>query len=183
MTCAIPPENPFVGQPNARPEVWAYGLRNPWRFSFDRATNDLFIADVGQNALEEVNWQAAASRGGENYGWDRMEGSQCFEPRTGCDTSGLELPIAEYGRPGGCSITGGYVYRGPAEPALTGVYFFGDYCSGKLWGLVPDGAGGWRMRELAQTPARISSFGEDQTGELYVTDLAGGRIYRLSAAG
>ena len=179
---AIPPDNPFVGRLDGRPEIWAYGLRNPWRFSFDRATGDLFIADVGQNAYEEVHRQPAGSQGGENYGWSRMEGAHCFKPRSGCDQSGLELPIAEYSRDGGCSITGGYVYRGRAEPALAGVYFFGDYCSGKIWGLIPDGAGAWRMRELIQSPARISSFGEDQEGELYLTDLAGGRIYRLSGA-
>ncbi|MCS7222642.1 MAG: PQQ-dependent sugar dehydrogenase [Anaerolineae bacterium] len=178
---AIPPDNPFIGQPEARPEIWALGLRNPWRFSFDRATGDLFIADVGQNKYEEVNFQPAESLGGENYGWDRMEGSHCFEPATGCDPSGLVLPIAEYDHSQGCSITGGYVYRGTRYPSLVGIYFFGDYCSGRIWGLRREPSGQWRMELLLKSSVQISSFGEDAAGEIYVVGYSDGKIYHLVA--
>jgi glucose/arabinose dehydrogenase len=177
---AIPPDNPFLGRAGARPEIWAIGLRNPWRFSFDRQTGDLWIADVGQNALEEINFTPAGTPPPVNYGWSIMEGSQCFRG-PGCDTSGLTLPVAEYGRALGCSVTGGYVYRGRAYPQLTGVYFYGDYCSGRLWGLARDGNGQWVATELLVDPSlRISSFGQDEAGELYLVDL-GGRVFQLSA--
>lgn len=177
---AIPPDNPMLNRAGARPEIWAYGLRNPWRFSFDRATGDLFIADVGQNAWEEVHFQPAGSRGGENYGWKIMEGKECFRAER-CEQSGLELPIAVYshGSPGGgCSITGGYVYRGAAFPQLTGVYLYADYCSGNLWGLRATGAG-WSSALLGVLNIRASSFGENDAGELYLTDHGGGGLYRL----
>jgi glucose/arabinose dehydrogenase len=177
---AIPRDNPFVGQSGVRPEIWATGLRNPWRYSFDRATGDLWIADVGQNQLEEINVQPAASRGGENYGWSIMEGTRCFRERD-CDRDGLTMPIFEYGRDDGCSVTGGYVYRGRQQPALVGVYLFGDYCSGRVWGLYRDGAGAWQRALLADTDFSISSFGEDADGELYLTDLRGGGVYHLRA--
>lgn len=176
----IPPDNPFVGQEDARPEIWAYGLRNPWRFSFDRATGDLFIADVGQNQFEEVHFQPAGTPGGRNYGWDIMEANACFE-RSNCDQSGLELPVAAYAhssREGGCSITGGYVYRGAEYPALVGTYLYADYCSGNLWTLRPDGEA-WQSRLAATLDIRASSFGEDEAGELYLTDRDGGGLYRL----
>jgi glucose/arabinose dehydrogenase len=180
---AVPADNPFVGQAEARPEIWAYGLRNPWRFAFDRASGDLYIADVGQSAQEEVHFQAAASAGGENYGWRIMEGSACYAPRD-CDPSGLELPVAVYPHgsdEGGCSITGGYVYRGAQFPALAGVYVYTDYCSGNLWALrVEEGA--WRSRIAGRTEIRASSFGEDEAGELYVADRDDGGIYRLVLA-
>ncbi|RRR71132.1 MAG: glucose dehydrogenase [Candidatus Viridilinea halotolerans] len=175
----VPTNNPFVGQSEARPEIWAYGLRNPWRFAFDRATGDLFIADVGQSAQEEVNFQPAASRGGENYGWRIMEGTGCYEPAA-CDPAGLELPIAHYlhrSAEGGCSITGGYVYRGMRYPALQGAYLYTDYCSGNLWLLHPT-ATGWQSRVAGKTNLQATSFGEGVDGELYLVDRAGG-VYRL----
>ncbi|MCS7041129.1 MAG: PQQ-dependent sugar dehydrogenase, partial [Caldilineales bacterium] len=138
----IPPDNPFVVRGDARPEIWAYGLRNPWRFSFDRATGDLYIADVGQNAYEEVNFQPAGSSGGENYGWRYFEGTHEFKDAADAPPE-VVPPIAEYGRGDGCSVTGGYVYRGAALPELNGVYFFGDYCSGLIWSLRRDAAGAW----------------------------------------
>ena len=179
---AIPRDNPFVGQGNVRPEIWAYGLRNPWRYSFDRVTGDLWIADVGQNAWEEIDVQPADSHGGENYGWSIMEGLHCLRGDT-CDRNGLTLPKAEYrnGSEGNCSITGGYVYRGAREPLLTGAYFFGDYCSGRIWSLHPGADGALVRTELLDTDLQISSFGEDEAGEVYVTDLRGGRVYRLTA--
>ena len=177
---AIPRDNPFVNRGDTRPEIWAYGLRNPWRYSFDRATGDLWIADVGQNRYEEINRQPADSRGGENYGWSIMEGAHCLRGND-CDRSGLTLPVAEYDRGGGCSVTGGYVYRGDRSPALTGAYFFADYCTGKIWSLHQGADGGWVQTELADTEFSISSFGEDADGEVYITDLRGGAVYRLTA--
>ena len=179
---AIPPGNPFANQPGARPEIWAYGLRNPWRFSFDRANGDLYAADVGQNTWEEVNLQRGGAGGGQNYGWDRMEGTHCFEPASGCDQSGLVLPIAEYSHADGCSVTGGYVYRGASAPSLSGRYVFGDYCSGRIWSLT-ENAGTWSPSLLLDTTYGISSFGEDRDGELYVVDHNGGGIYRLIESG
>lgn len=170
----IPPDNPFVGRADAKGEIWAYGLRNPWRFSFDRCTGRLFLADVGQNRWEEVD---LIEKGG-NYGWNIMEGAHCFRPPTGCNTTGLKLPIAEYDHSLGCSITGGYVYRGKQYADLVGRYFFGDFCSGRLWALTETASGSWTMTELLQTGLSISSFGEDQEGELYIVDY-NGSIYRL----
>jgi glucose/arabinose dehydrogenase len=178
----IPSDNPFVNEDNIRSEIWALGLRNPWRFSFDRATNDLYIADVGQNTYEEVDFQPARSTGGENYGWDVMEGNHCFEPAQNCDSAGLILPVAEYDHAFGCSITGGYVYRGAEHPTLAGVYFFGDFCSGRIWGLRQMPSGEWNTAALLESDVAISSFGEDAPGELYVVGYADGVIYRLVAA-
>jgi glucose/arabinose dehydrogenase len=173
-TYAIPASNP------AGNEIWSYGWRNPWRFSFDRSTGDLYLADVGQNAYEELNFQSAASAGGENYGWRVMEGLHCFSPQAGCDQAGLVLPVAEYSHAeGGCSVSGGYVYRGSKYPALQGAYFFGDYCSGKIWSLQREGDG-WQMNNRLESGVRISSFGEDVNGELYVIDH-GGAVYQLVA--
>jgi glucose/arabinose dehydrogenase len=174
---AIPPDNPWPSGGDARPEIWAYGLRNPWRFSFDRATKDLYIADVGQGAYEEIDFQPAGSSGGQNYGWNAMEGPECFRGNN-CDPSMFVAPIAWYGREAGCSITGGYVYRGAAFPRLQGIYFYGDYCSGRIWALSQAAAGRWEQRELLRGRLNISSFGEDQAGELYLTDL-GGRLYQV----
>jgi hypothetical protein len=174
---AVPLSNPFVGVSGYRPEIWALGLRNPWRLSFDRATGDLWIGDVGQNAWEEIDFQRVTSRGGENYGWNVMEGAHCYNAST-CNQTGLTLPIAEYDHTVGCSVTGGRVHRNATEAALDGIYFFGDYCSGRIWGLRPNGAG-WQVRLLLDTPFNISSFGEDEAGSLYFTDLAGGSLYRL----
>jgi glucose/arabinose dehydrogenase len=178
---AIPADNPFAGRSGWRPEIWAYGLRNPWRYSFDRATGDLYIADVGQNRYEEVNFQPAGV-GGQNYGWPRMEASHCFRPATGCDTSGLTMPIGEYGRSGGISITGGHVYRGAAQSLLRGAYVFGDFGSGIVWTLHRDPAGNWVQTQMVDTNAQISSFGEDEAGELYVASLGDGTIYRVVAS-
>lgn len=181
---SIPPDNPFLRRQGARPEIWAYGLRNPWRFSFDRATGDLWIGDVGQNAWEEINVQPAGSRGGENYGWSIMEGTHCFRPQTGCNTSGLVLPVAEYRLDRGrCAVIGGYVYRGKSSPALVGAYYYGDSCTGQIWALYRDRAGAWQEVELLDTDLQISSFGEDEAGELYLTGFAAGALYRLAAAG
>ena len=176
----VPPDNPFVGVSGARAEIWAYGLRNPWRFSFDRATGDLYIADVGQNSFEEIDFAAASSPGGENYGWKVMEGLSCFQPGPDCDSPRFTPPIAVYGRDEGCSVTGGYVYRGAAHPALVGAYVFGDYCSGLVWTLRRDADGAWRMTPQGEVDARITSFGEDEAGEIYITD-DGGRVLRLRA--
>ncbi len=173
---AIPQDNPFVGKANVQSEIWAYGLRNPWRFSFDRCTGRLFAGDVGQNRLEEID----LIEKGKNYGWRIMEGSQCYDPPTLCNTQGLELPIAEYDHSLGCSVTGGYVYRGTQYPALIGHYLFGDYCSGRIWSLVPESAGRWTMRQLIDSPFNISSFGEDEQGELYLVHY-GGAVYRVAA--
>jgi glucose/arabinose dehydrogenase len=177
---AIPPDNPFVNTPGARPEVWAHGLRNPWRFSFDRATGELYIADVGQNTWEWVFVQPAAGAGGENYGWPIVEGGECVEE--GCDTAGLTLPVHVYPREQGCAIIGGAVYRGERLPALQGLYLFGDLCSGRVWTLARDASGAWSATEALRLDASISSFGEDEAGELYLTDIAGGVVYRFTAS-
>ncbi|MDQ7844643.1 MAG: PQQ-dependent sugar dehydrogenase [Armatimonadota bacterium] len=171
----IPPDNPFVARNGARGEIWAYGLRNPWRFSFDRATGRLFLADVGQHQWEEID---LVVRGG-NYGWKIMEGAHCYSPPEGCDRTGLQLPIAEYDHSQGCSVTGGYVYRGSRIPALVGRYLFGDYCSGRIWALTEAG-GNWAMAAVLTTDLRIASFGEDPAGELYVVDHAG-TVYLITA--
>lgn len=169
----IPPGNPF------RNEIWAYGLRNPWRFSFDRETKDLYIADVGQDLYEEVDFQPAASKGGENYGWRITEGSHCFKKKD-CSKKGLTLPVAEYDHSeGDCSITGGFVYRGKESPSLVGIYFYGDYCSGRIWGLRRAG-GKWEKKLLLKTSLKISTFGEDEVGNVYVADLASGDIYKIT---
>lgn len=163
----IPADNPFVGQPG-QPEIFALGLRNPWRFSFDRATGDLWIADVGQNRWEEINYLPAGSPGGANFGWSVMEGSQRFG---GAQQPTMILPVAEYGREFGCSVTGGYVYRG-ALPEWNGVYFYGDYCSGNVWGLTLSN-GQWQSQVLFEADVRITSFGQDESGEVYLVNDAG----------
>ena len=173
---AIPPDNPYVDQPGARPEIWALGLRNPWRFSFDRDTADLWIGDVGSATYEEVNEQPAASPGGENYGWDQMEGTAC-RAEEGCDA--FVAPVSGFDHDEGCVVTGGYAYRGSAMPDLRGAYLFADYCSGRVWGLVRDASNAWIRLGPVETGLRISSFGEDASGELYVVDIQGA-IYRLT---
>ena len=180
-TYAIPATNPFLGQDDVRPEIWAYGLRNPWRFSFDRATGDLYIADVGQNLWEEIDFQPADSPGGEHYGWNTMEGNHCFDPPEGCDTSGKVLPVWEYQHPEGCSVTGGYVYRGETFPQLQGIYFYADFCSGRIYALQRDANGVWQSQPVLETGLNIASFGEDEAGELYVLDL-GGEVFHLVSA-
>ncbi len=172
----VPPDNPFVANPAFRPEIWALGLRNPWRYSFDRATGDLWIADVGQSRAEEIDFQSAFSRGGENYGWRLMEGFQCLE--TGCNTAGLTLPVHEYGRGDGCSVTGGHVYRGRRSPGLRGTYIYGDFCSGNIWGITRE-ADRWVNRLLLASGRTISTFGEDEAGEIYLADHSTGEIFRI----
>ena len=170
----IPPSNPFVNRGGTRGEIWAYGLRNPWRFSFDRETGDLWIADVGQDRYEEVDLQPATSIGGENYGWRRMEGFHCYNPATNCSDASLVAPILEYSHAdGSCSITGGYRYRGVRMPSLRGAYVYGDYCTGKIWTATQNTSGAWTSKLLIDTTMNISSFGEDMNGELYVLDLKG----------
>lgn len=179
-TYTVPPTNPFRTTPGYRPEIWAVGLRNPWRFSFDRQTGDLYIGDVGQNGHEEIDFQQASSPGGENYGWRLKEGSHCYAASP-CAIPGLTDPAAEYDHGQGCSVSGGYVYRGAASPSLNGYYLYGDYCSGTIWALGPAVAGGAGV-VLASTSYGISTFGEDEGGELYVADYFGGNVHRISAA-
>ena len=181
----IPATNPFFSStdPNVRKEIWAYGLRNPWRISFDRLTHDLFIGDVGQSTREEIDFQPANSTGAENYGWRVMEGSLCFNPSSGCDQSGKVLPVAEYNHTLGCSVTGGYIYRGANFPGLSGTYFYGDYCSGRFFSLVNDPQNGWTSAQVIDTPYSISTFGEDEQGELYLADYATGKIYNIQYQG
>jgi len=180
----VPADNPFVGRRGARGEIWALGLRNPWRFSFDRASGELWIGDVGQNAWEEIDVEDPGQGGGRHYGWRTMEGFHCFDPARGCPTEGLTLPVHEYSHDVGCSVTGGYVYRGRAIPALAGRYLFADYCTGTVWGLERDAAGGRaRVRRLLESGATVSSFGEGPDGELYLCDHGGGRVSKLVAAG
>lgn len=174
----IPADNPFADGDGGQPEIWAYGLRNPWRFSFDRETGQLWIADVGQNMWEEINRQPPDSGGGENYGWRLMEGTHCFEPRQGCERDDLVLPVLEYSHDHGCSVTGGHVYRGEAISELAGTYLYGDYCSGIVWGARGSGDD-WSALELLDTGFMISAFGEDEAGEVYVADHQGGTIYRI----
>jgi glucose/arabinose dehydrogenase/uncharacterized cupredoxin-like copper-binding protein len=208
----IPEDNPFMGQvlfstvaneeaqdgdylPDARPEIWAYGLRNPWQFSFDSATGDLYIADVGQRMWEEINFQPAGSEGGWNYGWPMMEGSHCYPGESECGTTGI-LPVAEYDHSEeNCSITGIGVYRGQVSASLDGIYFTADYCSGKFWGLTRDEGGAWVFAELLDTELLVSGAGTDEAGEKYVTactceyergynpdENPGGTVWRLVAA-
>jgi glucose/arabinose dehydrogenase len=176
-TLRIPPDNPFLAETSARPEIWARGLRNPWRFSFDRAAADLWIADVGQNIYEEINVQPAASRGGENYGWKIMEGRHCYDSST-CSTQGLTPPVIEYSHSLGCSVTGGYVYRGARFPGLWGNYLYGDYCSGVIWAARWNGAE-YENRVFLESGFQLTTFGQDEAGEIYVNDTLTGRIYRL----
>jgi glucose/arabinose dehydrogenase len=179
LNYSIPPGNPFLGNPGARPEIWAYGLRNPWRISFDRQTGDLFIGDVGQNTREEIDFQPASSPGGENYGWRVMEGTICYNPSTGCDQSGKVLPVIDYDHSLGCAVTGGYSYRGSLYPLLQGHYFYSDICSGIIFSLVHDSINGWTATQIVDTPYAVSTFGEDGQGELYFTDYGSGKVYQL----
>ena len=183
MPYAIPANNPFVGVGGCD-EIWAYGLRNPFRFSFDRSTGDLLIGDVGQGCWEEIDFQLASSTGGENYGWRVMEGFHCYPPGpncgdTSCNQTGLVLPILEQTHSDGwCAIIGGYRYRGTAIPGLSGIYLYSDNCLGQIWAATRAGNGTWSAQMLANPGLPISSFGEDEAGEVYVADL-GGTIYRI----
>ncbi len=193
LAYAIPPDNPFVGVAGARAEVWDYGLRNPFRFSFDRQTGDLWIADVGQGLWEEIDLEAAGGPGGHNYGWDCREGFHAYSDPNGdhnstCTGTGYTDPILEYGHDAGrCSVTGGFRYRGTAEPRLAGVYLYADYCTGELFGTVPRCDGAWQSEPLLDLPYNVTSFGEDHAGELYLTEYHGdgsatGKVHRLILA-
>jgi glucose/arabinose dehydrogenase len=172
----IPEDNPFVLTEGARAEIWHYGLRNPWRFSFDRETGDMWIGDVGQTAFEEIDLQPAGV-GGMNFGWSLAEGFECYSDET-CQEADIDWPVFAYGRELGIAVTGGYVYRGEAIPALSGSYLLGDYGTGYMWILTPDGDGAYAASDPIPTDLSISSFAEDAAGELYVIDLSGG-IYQI----
>ncbi|MHB1323340.1 MAG: PQQ-dependent sugar dehydrogenase [Coriobacteriia bacterium] len=178
---AVPEDNPFVTEPGVRPEIWAFGLRNPWRYSFDRETGDLWIGDVGQNAWEEIDFQPADSEGGENYGWNLYEGAHTYPGgEEAPSVEGFTMPLVEYDRDAGKSVTGGYVYRGNEQEPLWGTYFYADFVDGRIWGLQRDRGGAAETRLLIDTGMRVSSFGEDDRGELYVIDFAGG-LHRVVA--
>ena len=176
----IPPDNPYASG-GGRREIFAVGVRNPWRISFDRATGDLWFGDVGQDAFEEINRIAPASGAGANFGWRVLEGNRCtgLSGPVTCVDSSLKAPVLVYGREAGCSVTGGYVYRGNAVPALYGRYLYGDFCTGRLWAAERLANGSWSPHELGDTTYAISGFGEDETGELYFVDYALGRLYRF----
>jgi glucose/arabinose dehydrogenase len=182
---SIPAGNPFLGQTGKRGEIWSYGLRNPWRFCFDRANGDMVIADVGQERWEELDYEPAGM-GGRNYGWSRMEGRHCYPPGTTCNQTGLVLPVAEYDHQAGCSVTGGYVYRGSLHPELAGTYFYGDYCTGLIRSFrIVNGSAveekDWTRAirtEAGGAMQGLSSFGLDASGELYLV-LLDGEIYKL----
>ncbi|PJF44841.1 MAG: glucose dehydrogenase [Phototrophicales bacterium] len=171
----IPEDNPFVDGVDGAPEVWAYGLRNPWRFSFDIETNDLYIADVGQNKYEEINFVEAGTAGGLNFGWNVYEASH---PYRGDLIGGATMPVAEYDHSKGCSVTGGYVYRGETMPDLDGYYLYGDYCQGTVWWLKRNEEGRWETALLFDTDMQISAFAQDLSGEIYILDYRGG-IYQI----
>ena len=182
---AIPASNPFVSNPAVADEIWALGVRNPWRFSFDRLTGDLFIGDVGQNAWEEIDFQPASSAGGENYGWSCYEGTHDYNTSRDCTTYGaLTSPILEYNHGVndsiGCSVSGGYRYTGNKYPALDDIYLYADYCTGSVWGAFFNSST-WTSSLLADTPYNVSAFGEDEDGELYLLDL-NGAVYRIAAS-
>jgi glucose/arabinose dehydrogenase len=174
---SIPPDNPFVGRAGARSEIWAFGLRNPWRYSFDRTTGDMWIGDVGQSQWEEVDFQRGAGGGGQNYGWNRMEGNH---PYSGSPPPGVVPPVDEFDHSSGeCAITGGYVYRGTAIPGLRGAYLFGDFCKGDIMALRLDRGRVVQSRALGVNVPQLASFGEDQAGELYAMSLQG-TVFRLA---
>jgi glucose/arabinose dehydrogenase len=174
---AIPGDNAFAGG-GGSPEVFATGLRNPWKFSFDRATGDLYIGDVGQNIWEEINFLPAGTPAGTNFGWNLREGANPYE---NASSSGLTLvdPVAQYKHPEGCSVTGGFVYRGEALADFQGVYLYGDFCNGRIWGLLRGADGSWQNQLLFETGINISSFAQDDAGELYLVDHYNGAVLKL----
>ena len=178
----IPADNPFVSTDGARPEIWHTGLRNPWRIRFDRATGDLWIADVGQGDREEID-VSRAGVGGLDFGWNVMEGSTCFRSSGACATPELTLPVAEYDHDLGCSVSGGAVYRGPSHPALQGWYVFSDYCTGEFWAIDASRERTEEPAIVAETDLNISAIAEDAAGELYATDLSGGQLLRIGVEG
>ena len=197
----IPSDNPFFGEPGKKQEIFCYGLRNPWRFSFDRETNDLLIGDVGQNLWEEINWTTWEESRGANFGWRTMEANHCYNPEDFCDTAGIVMPVHEYPNNAayikiligmddkeatGCSVTGGYVYRGSKIKSLRGTYIFGDYCTGRIWSFKLKNGKPVAFKNIRKEikrnsediPLFISSFGEDSSGELYVVDYLGA-VYKF----
>ena len=181
---AVPADNPFRATPGAAPEIWAYGLRNPFRISVDRPTGDLYIGDVGQNRVEEIDVGLASRRGGENYGWNVTEGSQCYSPSSGCNRTGFTPPVYEYSHSEGCSVTGGVVYRGCRMPDLAGTYFFGDYCTGLVRSFRVASGQATDVRDWTASVRGVNSpasFGLDTDGEVYVVDYDG-EVYRLEPA-
>jgi len=179
----IPSTNPWASSTTIRREIWAYGLRNPWRFSVDRATGDLWIGDVGQDRYEEIDRARRSAGGGRaaNFGWDQYEAFSCFQGP--CTSTGKAFPVASYSHgANGCAVIGGYVYRGTRYPVLAGRYLFGDYCSGRIWTVAANGAARQEPVLLRDTTLQISAFGQDDAGDLYVADYAGGRIYSLSGS-
>lgn len=182
---AVPASNPFVSRPRFLPEIWALGLRNPWRFSFDRLTGDLYLADVGQGLYEEVDFQPASSTGGQNYGWRLREATHRFLTPQGYPAyvlARLTRPVTEYSHAIGKSVTGGYVYRGSAQARMNGIYFFADFVSGRIFGLAREGRL-WKRQELAATDFNLSSFGENESGELFMADHTTGKIFHVVDAG
>ena len=174
----IPPDNPLING-GGLTEIWANGVRNPWRFSFDSLTGDLYIADVGQDAWEEVDFIPAGMPGGMNFGWSYYEGKHQYNDQPPANLV-FTFPVIEYSHAYGCAVTGGFVYRGTAYPDWQGVYFYGDYCSGTVWGLIHTGEQTWQTKELFSTRAKITTFGTDESGELYLADYQSGKILRLS---
>ncbi len=175
---SIPADNPFIDDASFVPETFAWGFRNPWRFSFDRETGDLWIGDVGQNTIEEVDLIPTGTSG-QNFGWSELEGNECFNDPN-CDPSAYTAPVEQYTHDYGCSVTGGFVYRGASIPDLAGTYLFADYCTGYLWGLTPNGDGTYTATDFLETGMNPSSFAQDASGELFILDLNGG-IYRIVA--
>jgi glucose/arabinose dehydrogenase len=177
---SIPAGNPFANVTGAKKEIWAFGYRNPWRWSFDRANGNMFVGDVGQNLYEEIDFQPASSTGGENYGWRLMEGNHCYNPSSNCNNGSVKLPIIEFGHSTGCSVIGGYVYRGESIPAIVGTYLYSDYCAGNIWGAT-NASGKWTSSQLLATGFNVSTFGEGEKGALYIAQHAspGGAIYRI----
>ena len=177
-TYSIPPDNPFQAG-GGLPEIWAFGLRNPWRFSFDRLTGNLYIGDVGQDKWEELDIVPAGVPGGMNFGWSIYEGMHPYQDQPSAEVA-VTFPIAEYSHSEGCSVTGGSVYRGTTLPEWQGVYFYADYCSGTVWGLIQTGPDHWQSKVMFSTGAQISTFGADEAGEIYLADYAVGVLLRLS---
>ena len=178
---AIPPTNPFVPDAQARPEIWALGFRNPWRFAFDPNTGDLYVGDVGQHTWEEINFISGASGGGENFGWPIAEGNHCY-PGTTCDMNGLTPPAIEYAHSDrNCSVVGGPVYRGQKHPQLDGLYFYGDTCTGKIWAAVRDSEV-WSSAPVFDGDALITAMGVDEEGSFWMTNYTGNAIHQLVAA-
>ena len=178
----IPRTNPYVGKAGLD-QIWARGLRNPWRFSFDSVTGDLWIGDVGQDRSEEFDRSTAVGGGGraKNYGWRVVEGDSCYRPATGCNKTGKKIPLAVYSHRKGCAVTGGYVYRGAEYPALVGGYLFADFCSGRIWAVAAEGAPRQTPHQLLDSTLSISSFGQAEDGSLYVTDLRNGGVWKVVA--